>query len=132
MGLEPGAYFRLVSEVTHTSRFANGSIGPEGRVNSAEPLGDGQHPIIYWHPGTEGVRDATITVSGEAVADAAFWGVVFTLNNTITSSRVYKIESISYAEDGFVTVAGSHQPLTDSGSLAVLDWSDGHYIEEGS
>jgi hypothetical protein len=132
MGLEPGAYFRFVSEVTHTSRFSNGSIGPDGKVNAAEPLEDGVHKIIYWVPGTEGVREAQITVSGGVVADAAFWGVVFTLSNTTTSSRLYKVETLAMGEEGFVTVSGSYQPLTDAGGLAVLSWDDSHFVEEGS
>jgi hypothetical protein len=61
---------------------------------------------------------------------AALWGTVFTLNNTTTTSRVYKVESLAYAEEGWVTIAGSYQPLTASGSLAVLDWNDGHFVEE--
>jgi hypothetical protein len=132
MGLEPGAYFRLVSEVTHTSRFGNGSIGQGGQVNSAQPLEDGQHRVIYWQPGTEGVREATIAVAGGVCADAAFWGVVFTLANSTTTSRLYKVESIAYSDEGWVTVTASHQPLTEGGELAVLQWTDDHFREEGS
>jgi hypothetical protein len=35
-------------------------------------------------------------------------------------------------EEGFVTISGSHQPLTDAGSLAVVDWNDSHFVEEGA
>jgi hypothetical protein len=132
MGLEPGAYFRFVSEVTHTSRFSNGSIGTDGKVNAAEPLEDGVHQIIYWVPGTEGVKAAAITVAGGEVADAAFRGTVFTLANTVTANRVYKVETLAMGEEGFVTVSGSYQPLTDEGTLAVLRWDDSHWVEEGA
>ena len=132
MGLEPGAYFRFVSEVTHTSRFSNGSIGTDGLINAAEPLADGSHQIIYWLPGTEGAKAAAITVSGGRIADAAFWGTVFTLANTTTANRVYKLETLAMGEEGFVTVSGSHQPLTEAGGLAVLAWDDDHFVEEGA
>ena len=42
---------------------------------------------------------------------------------TNTSDRVYKVESITYGEEGFVEIAGSHEPLTSLGALATLDWS---------
>jgi hypothetical protein len=132
MGLEPGAYFRFVSEVTHTSRFSNGTIGLDGKINSAEPLPDGDQRIIYWVPGTEGVKEGTIAVANGSCTDAAFWGTVFTLANTTTSSRLYKVETLAMGEEGFVTISGSHQPLTDAGSLAVLDWDDSHFVEEGA
>ena len=35
-------------------------------------------------------------------------------------------------EEGFVTVSGSHQPLTEAGGLAVLAWDDDHFVEEGA
>jgi hypothetical protein len=132
MGLEPGAYFRLVSEVTHTSRFSNGTIADGGLINSAQPLTDGVHKILYWVPGTEGVKEASITVKAGTCSNAAFWGTVFTVANSTTTSRVYKVETLAMGQEGFVTVSGSHQPLTDTGGLAVLDWNDGHFVEEGA
>ena len=51
--------------------------------------------------------------------------VLFTLKNSVTSNRVYKLETISYSEDGLVEVSGSHAPLTSTGSLAILEgWND--------
>ena len=48
-------------------------------------------------------------------------GVIYTLRNSVTEDRIYKLESLSYAEDGLVEVTGSHVPLTESGALAVMD-----------
>ena len=50
MGLEPGQYFRLVSHSTHTNRFDNGSIGPDGVIQAATPL-ENNSTIMYWKPG---------------------------------------------------------------------------------
>ena len=52
-------------------------------------------------------------------------GVLFTLKNAVTSNRVYKVETISYSEDGLIEVSGSHAPLTSTGSLAILEGWDG-------
>ena len=131
MGLQPGEYFKVSSEASHTSRFNNGSINSEGYVTSNETLADGSYPIYYWRPGTEGISEATISVSGGRCADAAFYGTVFTLKMTTVESRVYKLESLTYAEEGLVEVAGSYMPLTNIGSLSILDWNPAYYVSTG-
>ena len=127
MNLTPGDYFRLVSEVTHTSRFNNGSIGPDGSITSVDVL-NGSYSILYWEPGTTGVRSGTLNAVDNVCGDATLYGVVFTLQNSTTVDRVYKAESLTYAEDGLVEVAASYTPLTDSGSLKVLDWSQTDFV----
>jgi hypothetical protein len=130
MGLEPGAYFRLVSEATHTSRFNNGSIDRNGRVNTVGGLSNGNHRILYWKQNTQGVKEGRIRVVGGVCNDEAFRGTVFTVLNTSTSRRLYKVETLAYAEDGFVTVTASHQPVTTDGRLRALTWADSHFVEE--
>lgn len=129
MNLAPGEYFRLVSEVSHTSRFQNGSIGPDGSVTCVGTL-SASNPIIYWEPGTVGVREATLHVANNRTTQAELFGTVFAIRNTTTVNRVYKVETLSYGEDGLVEVAASHVPLTGSGALAVLDWSDSAFVVE--
>ena len=51
-------------------------------------------------------------------------GVLFTIKNAVTSNRVYKVETISYADDGLIEISGSHAPLTSTGSLSILDGWD--------
>ena len=130
MGLEPGAYFRLVSEVTHTSRFSNGSINSEGFVTSTETMADGAYRVLTWQPGTVGVIENTLTVVSGKAQEGGLFGCVFTLLNSTTTSRVYKIESLSYGQEGFVEVSGSFQPLTAAGALATLAWDDAHFVIE--
>ena len=129
MNLAPGEYFRLVSEVTHTSRFNNGSIGPDGAIQSADLL-NGSYPILYWEPGTVGVQSTTLTAVNGRTSQAGLFGTVFTLNNTTTVNRVYKVETLSYSEDSLVEIAASHVPLTSSGSLAILDWDNSMFVTE--
>ncbi len=132
MSLEPGAYFRLVSEVTHTSRFDNGSIDDEGRINCVGGLPDGPHQILYWKQGTQGVQETTINVANNVCLDAEAWGSVFTLSRQSLISRVYKVESLAYSDEGWVTISGSHQPLAKDGGLKVLDWEQEDFVEEGA
>lgn len=131
MNLAPGEYFRLVSEVTHTSRFDNGSITADGTIQSVNNL-NGSYQILYWMPGTAGVSETTLTAVNGKTSQAFLFGSVFTLKNTTTTNRVYKVETLSYAEDGLVSVTASHVPLTAAGSLAILDWPAGHFVVEAS
>jgi len=123
MGLIPGDYFKVSSQSSHTSRFNNGSINDEGYITSVEDLSDGTHSIYYWEPGTVGVREGTLIVFDGRTTDPTFYNKVFTVVMTSEQNRVYKLESLSYAEDGLVEVAGSYMPLTSSGSLKILDWN---------
>jgi hypothetical protein len=129
MGLAPGDYFRLVSEASHTSRFNNGTIGPDGTITCVGTL-PSSATIIYWAPGSTGVLEATLTSSNGRTSQTALWGTVFTIKNTTTTSRTYKVETLSYADDGLVDVSASFAPLTSSGSLAALDWSDSAFKVE--
>jgi hypothetical protein len=99
-------------------------------VISTTGLADGDHAILYWVPGTTDVQEATVAVAGGVAQQAALRGTVFTLRNTTTTSKVYKVETLSYTEDGFVEVAGSYQPTTDGGALTTLQWNATDFVVE--
>ena len=102
-GLAPGDYFRLVSEVTHTSRFRNGATTNNGLiVSNSDGEISNSLDAYYWVPGTEGVRTAKV---GDLPR-----GVLFTIKNETTENKVYKCETISYGEDGLLEVSGSFAP----------------------
>ncbi len=127
MFLIPGEYFRLYSESTHTSRFSNGVISPEGVIQSQTTVSSGDS-VYYWKPGgskKEEVKGPTPLTLVNGLAASKFRGCVFTIAQTNASDRVYKVESLTFAEDGLVEVAGSYVPLTSNGYLAVLDQYDG-------
>ena len=124
MFLSPGAYFRLYSESTHTSRFENGFISSDGTIQS---IGEGDLTdveIYYWKSGMDEVREAKLKVIDGKVDNSNLVNSVFTVKKKNTSDRVYKVESIVYGEEGLIEIAGSHVPLTESGSLAILNWNE--------
>ena len=129
MNLTPGDYFYLVSAYTHTDRFSNGSIDDAGTVTSAEPM-NGSYQIVYWRPGTEGLSNATLTVTNGKTTQAALWNVVFSVVKSGTYKRCYKAESLTYSEDGLVEVSASQTPLTADGRLLILDFNDNDFVEE--
>ena len=133
MGLIPGQYFRLVSEATHTSRFNNGAVSDDGVITSTTELlpnkEDESYRVYAWTPGSTEVRESDLVVEADGtVSSSTERGIIFTLANTTTEDRIYKVESLTYAEDGLVELTGSHVPLVikgDSripeGALATMD-----------
>ena len=120
--ISPGSYFKLVSEVTHTSRFRNGAISANGEIVSMDGLKDSVgYPsnisIYYWKPGTVGVSEATLDTTN---VDESLYGSVFSVKNTTTENKIYKCETISYGEEGLIEVSGSYAPVDENGNLAVM------------
>ena len=128
MALEPGEYFRVVSEATHTSRFQTGSIGPTGTIVSKDGLADGSYSVYFWRPGTTVVNTTTLTVRDGQAVGAALRGTVFSIANSTTENRVYKVETLQYAEDGLVEISGSFVPLRDDDKFQVLDWDESNFV----
>jgi len=131
MGLAAGDYFKVASNSTHTSRFNNGSIDSEGYVTSVEDLANGSHSVYFWNVGTHGVREGTIVVNDGRVTDSVFFNTVFTVVMTSEQKRVYKLEALTYGEDGLIEISGSHMPLTDTGTLKILDWNPDDFLGLG-
>jgi len=131
IGLSPGDMFRLYSEVTHTSRFSNGIVLSDGTIQSQTSISNGDS-IYYWNPNDDArngeVQSGSISISGtKATGPSGIKGSVFTKAQSNASDRIYKIESLSYGEDGLIEVAGSFVPLTSAGKLAVLDWTESDF-----
>lgn len=125
--LAPGGYIRLFSEATHTSRFNNGSIDSNGKITSTTTLENGTFSILYWRPGDTEVRQGSLTVSSGQTSNSAFFNTVFTLVLTTTEKRIYKIESLSIGEDGFVDVTATHQPVASNGGLATIQFDPSQF-----
>ena len=135
MSLEPGDYIRFFSEITHNDRFENGYISAEGVIQSqgnSNPIGAN---IFYWRAFNENgsdfgdPREGTLTATNGR-ASSQFRNSVFTVQQTNTADRIYKIESITYTDEGFVQLTATHQPLNSNGKLSVLDYDSDIFSEE--
>jgi len=128
LGLKPGSYIRFISEATHTSRFENGVISPDGLVQSVGNSVLSDTPIYYWKPGTQEVKEAKLTViANGTTTDSNLFGAVFTVKQTTESNRLYKVESITYTDEGFIEVSASHAPLLSDGTLATINYDDSDF-----
>jgi len=117
MSLQPGDYIRFFSEITHNDRFENGYISADGIIQSqgnSNPVGE---PIFYWRAfNTNGTdfgdpKRAILTLDDNGRAKGKFRNSVFTIEKTDAADRIYKIESITYTDEGFVQLTATHQPL---------------------
>ena len=128
-GLAPGTYMRFISEATHTSRFENGVISPDGLVQSVGNSSLDDVSIYYWKPGTNQVKEAKLTVTANGkTTNSTLFGAVFTVKQTSESNRLYKIESLTYTDEGFVEVSASHAPLLSDGTLATINYEERDFM----
>ncbi len=134
MSLEPGEYFRVASTTTHTDRFQSGSIDFEGNITSSLSFGENNDTtIVYWRPGQTGVSSPTnMSIREGKVSNSNLFGTLFCKASSVEETRCYKCESLTYSSDGLVEVSGSVSPLTSTGALQILDWTenDNEFVEE--
>jgi hypothetical protein len=134
MNLEPGGYFRVASKISHTSRFLSGSVDNKGWVTSSQNLVNDSVNVVYWKPGETQLRETTMVVANAQTNNALLYGCLFSVVTNQQDARVYKCESLSYAEDGLVEVSGSVAPLASDGSLLIMqdifNLSSNHFVEE--
>ena len=118
-GLLAGDYIRVLTEATHTSRFNNGSIDSEGYVTSRATI-SGSINTYCWTPGTlGGIEEKTFSVGSDGKNSLGLTNKLFAQVDSTTEDRIYKVESITYGEEGFIQIAASHAPLIND-KLAVL------------
>lgn len=129
MNLAPGEYFRLSSRCTHTDRFANGSIDHDGKITSVQLVANNTR-VYFWNVGTIAIDEGTIQIDSEGKS-TNIRDCVFTLANDSTTTRTYKVESLSYAEDGLVEVSGSYAPVDpDTDELLTVNWRNTQFLTE--
>jgi hypothetical protein len=122
-GVKPGDYIRVFSTTNHTSRFNNGAILEDGTVVSKDTI-TGSKDFYYWKPSDQEVQEATENFSN--TLSSAYRGSLFTIKETEKTDQCYKVESITFGEDGLIDLAASYVKLTSDGKLAILQgWTDG-------
>ena len=121
LSLMAGDYIRVMTETTHTSRFKNGSIDNDLNIVSRETI-SGSQTIYFWNPGENNVvNEDTFVFAGNGKAPSnVLKNTIFTVVDETTEDRLYKIESITHGEEGFIKIAASHVPFDESGFMSVL------------
>ena len=130
--LAPGDYVRYISTVTHMDRFATGTISNMGTVQCH--LTPGQikgKRIMYWRVGSdEGIRETTLDIGENGLCNNDnHKNSVFVLLDRETKSRVYKVESLQYSDEGLVDLTLTEAPVDTENRLLTLDWRDKDFYE---
>ena len=86
--------------------------------------------VVYWKPGETQTREGTLSFSGGKTSQSAFFGCIWARVQEARNTRVYKCETLSYSDDGLVSVSGSFVPLNDRDQLQILNYSDNDFAEE--
>ena len=73
------------------------------------------------------VTEATANFSSPL--PAPYRGSLFTIKELEASDQCYKVESITFGDDGLVELTGSYAELTADGKLAMLqNWSNSNTL----
>ena len=132
----PGDYIRVASEITHHynngGRFAVGSIDADGYVQAVAPgSGTFDEEIYYWRPGYGSVRVGTMRMRDGKVENPSMYNCVISKKpREGVEPRLYKVESISYTDEGMVDIAATFAPTNPFGQLKVLQWDDDAFVIE--
>jgi len=127
-GVKPGDYIRVFSTTQHVQRFNNGAILDDGTVVSKDTI-SGSKTFYYWNPSTivanEIMPVTEATANFSSPLPAQYRGSLFTIKESEASDQCYKVESITFGEDGLVELSGSYAELTADGKLAMLqNWAN--------
>ena len=126
-GVRPGDYIRVFSTTQHVQRFNNGAILEDGTVVSKDTI-SGSKTFYYWNPSTivagEIMPVTEATENFSSPLPSQYRGALFTIKELEASDQCYKVESITFGDDGLVELTGSYAELTADGKLAMLqNWS---------
>ena len=61
--------------------------------------------------------------------DSVLYSSVFAVADDETRSRIYKVETIQYGEEGLVDLTLTEAPVDSKLRLLVLDWRDDDFYE---
>jgi len=131
-GVRPGDYIRVFSTTQHVQRFNNGAILDDGTVVSKDTI-SGSKTFYYWNPSTivagEIMPVTEATANFSSPLPSPYRGSLFTIKEEEASDQCYKVESITFGDDGLVELTGSYAELTGDGKLAMLqNWSNSNTL----
>ena len=130
-GVQPGDYIRVFSTTQHVQRFNNGAILDDGKVvckDISELASVTQPKNFYWWNTKESiVQEDSYNFSNwtsDSKLPAKYRNSLFTIKEEKASDQCYKVESITFGEDGLIELSGSYAKL-DGKKLAMLQkWNN--------
>ena len=130
-GLEIGRCFKLGLETVNYAQPNNGAISSDGTITSIDPISNGTYDVLLWNGTTNAIQQVQLNVvNGKATN---FSNAVFCIKTATVSTVAYKVQSLSFDEEGNLQVEASVFPLKSNDySLITEGWEvPGNWIIEG-
>ena len=117
LGLAPGDFIRVVTQIGYTQPTASGVIDNEGNIVCHQHLAATTYAIYYWDKSDSDIKEGSLTV--EIVNDLpkakSCFNTIFAIKDTDMQSLVYMVESLDLDEEGLVQITASYFPVDSSG-----------------
>ena len=127
-GIKPGDYIRVFSTTQHVQRFNNGAILDDGTIVSKDTI-SGSKTFYWWNAKESVVNEDTEDFSNPL--PAKYRNSLFTIKETKASDQCYKVESITFGEDGLIELSASYAKITSDGKLEMLQNWGGENLPDG-
>ena len=127
--LDLGRCFRLSLETLTYDQPQNGYVARDGRITSWPELADGNYLVVTWNG--QGYVEQQMRVVDGRTTDLS--EAVFSVADNVFQTQTYRVQSLSFNEDGNIEVEAIHWP-TDSEGISELTsgWNDdANWIIEG-
>ena len=127
--LRLGKCFRLGMETLTYDQPRNGYIARDGTITSWPELADGSYVVVAWN-GNDYVETEIQVANGTSNRAR---GSVFCVADNVFQTQTYKVQSLSFNEEGNIDVEAIHWPTDPSGnSDLTAGWDDpANWVIEG-
>lgn len=128
--LDLGKCFKLGLETLMYDQPQNGYITREGTVVSWPPVENETFQALIWNGEGQSVQEVSLeVVNGRCSTNN---GSVFCRADSVTQTQTYKVQALSFDEDGNLEVDAIHWPTDEDGySLIQVNFSDVNFSIEG-
>ena len=122
--IQPGSIIKVGMETIQYEQPQNGAVTADGTVTSWAPIGDGSYKALIWDGST--LDEGEIVIQGGVCISHG--PAVFCLQDSTNEAQSYKVQSITFDEDGNIDIEAIYWPTDDDGfSKLVKDWNDGNF-----
>ena len=123
-GIQVGSVIKMGVETRRYEQPKNGLIDGEGRIITYPSIGSGDFPVILWDGET--YRETTIRSNGGKSPNQR--NCVFCLRDVENVAQPYKVQKVSFNEDGNLDVEAVYWPIGDDGvSSLVTNFADANF-----
>jgi hypothetical protein len=116
--IKPGDHVHIPVEVTFFSEFRTGIIKDDGTLIATEEISPGTYNALLWNGMLENeIQEKMIYVNEDGTASPT--GVIFSIKDSSSDLRTYRISSIEPSDNGGFVVELVESPVDGNGRLVL-------------